>query len=207
MTGTLYVISAPSGAGKTSLIRALLKTTKGIVMSVSHTTRDQRENEIDGVDYHYVDNTRFEALIQEGVFLEYACVFKRYYGTSKKWVEARLRAGEDVILEIDWQGGQQIQKLMPEAVSVYILPPSLQALHDRLSHRQQDDQETVNYRMSEAKKEISHYPEYDYLLINDDFDSTLGRLKSIVMARRCQMAVQVQKQGQLISTLLAENEG
>lgn len=205
MTGTLYVVSAPSGAGKTSLIRALLQSAENVVMSVSHTTRVQRENEREGVDYHFVKEPEFKALIAEDCFLEYACVFKCYYGTSKQWVLDQLHAGLDVILEIDWQGAQQIRALMPESVSIYILPPSLEALQARLINRQQDDQKTIDYRMSEAKKESLHYREYDYLLINDEFNSTLRALDSIIMARRCRTVVQVEKHKQLILSLLGVN--
>ena len=205
MSGTLFVISAPSGAGKTSLIHSLLKTTDNILMSVSHTTREQRLNEKDGTDYHFVDRDTFEKLIADNCFLEHAHVFKHYYGTSKQWVEQQLAAGIDVILEIDWQGAAQVRQQMPDSVGIYILPPSLQTLRQRLSNRQQDDQETINYRMSEAQKEMSHYHEYDYLLINDQFDSTLGQMKSIMVAHRLQMAAQRKKHQALIYELLIDH--
>lgn len=202
MTGTLYVVSAPSGAGKTSLIKALLRSLDNVVMSVSHTTRPRRDTEQEGLDYHFVTEAHFESLIVEQCFLEYARVFKCYYGTSKHWVLEQLQLNRDVILEIDWQGAQQIRSLMPESISIYILPPSLEALKARLVSRQQDDHKTIEYRMSEAKRESLHYQEYDYLLINDEFNSTLRQLTSILLAHRCQTTVQVERHQQLISNLL-----
>lgn len=202
MTAKLYVISAPSGAGKTSLIKALLQDCPGVMMSVSHTTREQRENEADGKDYHFVDHAHFEQHIAEGCFLEHAHVFKHYYGTSKQWVLDQLENGTDVILEIDWQGAAQVRQLMPESIGIYILPPSLATLRQRLSHRQQDDQETINFRMSKARKEMMHYHEYDYLLINDQFDSTLEQLRSIIVAQRVKMQPQRRHYQALIDELL-----
>ncbi len=202
MSGTLYVVSAPSGAGKTSLIKALLSSAEDVVMSVSHTTRPRRENEKEGVDYHFVSEAEFESLIEQSCFLEYARVFKCYYGTSRQWVLDQLKLNRDVILEIDWQGAQQIRALMPESVGIYVLPPSLEVLQERLINRQQDDHKTIEYRMSEAKKESLHYQEYDYLLINDEFNSTLRQLNSIILARRCRTKAQVEKYQALISNLL-----
>lgn len=203
MIGTLYVISAPSGAGKTSLIHALLKQAPDILMSVSHTTRAKREGEREGVDYYFIDADEFHSLETQHIFLEHACVFGHHYGTSRAWVEAQLSAGLDVLLEIDWQGAEQVRKLMPGCIGIYILPPSKQALRARLADRRQDDQETINLRMSESQKEMSHYNRYDYLLINDEFDSTLDQLKAIVVARRARLKPQSEKNKQLIAELLA----
>lgn len=202
MTGTLYIVSAPSGAGKTSLIHALLQIAENVVMSVSHTTRSPRENEKEGSDYHFVTDTEFEALIASDYFLEYAGVFKYYYGTSRQWVLDQLKLNRDVILDIDWQGARKIRALIPKSISIYILPPSLGVLQARLVNRHQDDRKTIDYRMSEAKKEGLHYQEYDYLLINDEFNSTLNQLNSIIVACRCRTAVQAERHNQLISSLL-----
>jgi len=202
MTGTLYIISAPSGAGKTTLTQALMQTTTNVVMSVSHTTRPPRVNEQEGVDYHFVTEAQFDALIAANAFLEYAGVFKHRYGTSRQWVLDRLQQDQDVILDIDWQGARKIRALMPEAVSIYMLPPSLAVLRERLVKRHQDDQKTIDYRMSEAQKESLHYQEYDYLLINDEFNSTLNQFKSIIVAHRCKVGAQAEKYRLLISDLL-----
>ena len=168
-TGTLFIFSAPSGAGKTSLVKALLQSTSHIGISVSHTTRAPRAGEVDGQDYHFTAKDDFESLVTEQAFLEYAQVFDNYYGTSKQWVESELAAGRDVILEIDWQGAQQVRQLMPSAVSVFIAPPSIAELENRLRGRGQDAEEIIQRRMQDARSEMSHYGEYDYLIVNDDF--------------------------------------
>ncbi|MBP0049631.1 guanylate kinase [Marinobacterium sp. AK62] len=204
LAGTLYILSAPSGAGKTSLVKALLQQDQQVVVSVSHTTRAMRPGEQDGVDYNFVTMDAFNALIEEGQFLEYAEVFGNKYGTSQQWVRDQLRAGLDVILEIDWQGAEQVRHLMPEAVTVFILPPSRAALRERLNARGQDSEEVIAGRMAEATSEMSHYPEYDYLLINDDFEQALDQLASLFKARRLRQQVQQQKQADLLAELLSE---
>jgi len=168
--GSLYIISAASGAGKTSLISALLQQVPDIEVSVSHTTRAPRKGEVDGVNYHFVDKEKFTAMIEAGEFFEHATVFGNMYGTSRQHIEQRLLSGKDVILEIDWQGARQIRKLMSDCRSIYISPPSISALRERLTARGQDDESIINQRMREAVSEMSHYAEFDYLIINDEFD-------------------------------------
>jgi len=180
----LFVVSAPSGAGKTSLLRELVPTDARLAMSVSHATRTMRAGEEDGVHYHFVSAERFEELVEQGAFLEHARVFDNYYGTAEAAVRGQLAAGRDVVLEIDWQGARQVRQRFPEAVSIFIAPPSIDALRERLSGRGQDSAETVARRMAEARSELSHYPEYDYLVINDDFATALGELRAIVTAER-----------------------
>lgn len=204
LAGTLYILSAPSGAGKTSLVKALLQQDADVVVSVSHTTRDMRPGEQDGVDYNFVTMDAFNALIEQGQFLEYAEVFGNKYGTSQQWVRDQLEAGRDVILEIDWQGAEQVRRLMPEAVTVFILPPSRAALRERLNARGQDSEDIIDGRMAEAISEMSHYPEYDYLLINDDFAQALDELASLFKARRLRQGAQQQKQAALLTDLLSE---
>lgn len=201
-TGTLYVFSAPSGAGKTTLVKALLEQTTDIGVSVSHTTRAPRDGEVDGKDYNFVSQDTFKGLIDQNAFLEHAQVFDNFYGTSQIWVEQELDAGRDVILEIDWQGAQQIRQQMPHMVSVFILPPSREELLKRLTGRGTDSQEIIDRRMQDAVSEMSHYGEFNYLIINDDFDSALQELRSIVIARRQRSAVQSQKQQSLLENLL-----
>ncbi|WP_221793693.1 guanylate kinase [Oceanobacter mangrovi] len=203
MIGTLFIFSAPSGAGKTSLVNALLKTTSHIGVSVSHTTRAPRPGEQDGVAYHFTTVENFQQMIGEGAFLEHAQVFDNFYGTSQQWVESELAAGRDVILEIDWQGAQQVRKLMPKSVSVFIAPPSIEALRERLTNRGQDDAETIERRMRDAQSEMSHYAEYDYLIINDDFDNTLEELRAIVIARRHRLEAQQSRHADTLTNLLA----
>lgn len=182
--GKLYIIAAPSGAGKTSLVKAMVQSTPHVRVSVSHTTRRIRPGEQDGVNYHFTTVDRFQQMLGEGVFLEHAEVFGNYYGTSEHWVREQLNRGEDVILEIDWQGGQQVRKLMPDAVSVFILPPSLAALRERLIGRATDDMSIIERRMSQAVNEMTHYAEFDYLVINDEFDLALRDLQTIIRSRR-----------------------
>ncbi len=182
--GILFIVSAPSGAGKTSLLRALLSEDDNLVLSISHTTRPPRPGEVDGVDYHFVSREEFLRLAGEGAFLEQAEVFGNYYGTSEAGVREQLASGRDVVLEIDWQGARQVRKAFPEAVSIFIAPPSIEALRERLGNRGQDDEAVIERRMRDARSELSHYPEYDYLVINDDFDTALGDLRCIVRAER-----------------------
>lgn len=202
MIGTLFIFSAPSGAGKTSLVKALLECTSHIGVSVSHTTRAPRPGEENGKDYHFVSTAEFQRMIGEAAFLEHAQVFDNYYGTSQAWVEAELAAGRDVILEIDWQGAQQVRRLMPEAVSVFIAPPSIQTLRERLERRGQDSAEVIERRMRDARTEMSHYGEYDYLIINDNFDNSLQELRSVVVARRHRLAAQQQRHADILQALL-----
>ena len=184
MPGTLYVIAAPSGAGKTSLVEALVSQTSNIRVSVSHTTRPQRPAEIDGVNYFFVDKKTFETHAAQNFFLEHAHVFNHEYGTCGKWVTKQLATGLDIILEIDWQGAEQIKKHYPEAVSIFILPPSLNSLQERLFKRQQDDEKTIASRMHKAKDQMQHYKDFDYLIINDDFATAVTELQAIVQAER-----------------------
>ena len=201
-SGTLYIISAPSGAGKTSLVKGLVDTIDEIRVSVSHTTRQMRPGEIDGVNYNFVDVPVFEQMVKDDVFLEYAQVFDNYYGTSREWVEQQLREGIDVILEIDWQGAQQVRPRMPGCVSVFILPPSRDELIRRLRGRGQDSEEVIQRRFRDAVTDMGHYTEYDYVVINDDFDEALTDLASIMRARRQRREVQRVRQGALIASLL-----
>ncbi|BDM25465.1 guanylate kinase [Pseudomonas sp. NPDC089428] len=183
-SGTLYIVSAPSGAGKTSLVTALIKADPRVSVSVSHTTRAMRPGEQHGVNYHFVSHDDFKGLIAKGDFLEHAEVFGNFYGTSRSALQEVLDQGNDLILEIDWQGAQQVRKLMPEARSVFILPPSQQALRERLDGRGQDSEEIIAGRMKEAVSEMVHYDEYEYVIINDDFDVALDDLKAVFLANR-----------------------
>lgn len=202
MIGTLFIFSAPSGAGKTSLVKALLGCTSHIGVSVSHTTRAPRPGEENGKDYHFVSVAEFQRMIGEAAFLEHAQVFDNFYGTSQAWVESELAAGRDVILEIDWQGAQQVRRLMPDAVSVFIAPPSIAELRQRLQGRGQDSAETIERRMRDARNEMSHYGEYDYLIINDQFDNSLQELRSIVIARRHRLTAQQHRHQDILQALL-----
>lgn len=200
--GRLYVVSAPSGAGKTSLIAALLKQVKQLEVSVSHTTRAMRPGEQQGVNYHFVDEEAFHALVDEGAFFEHAQVFGNFYGTSRLAINQRLAAGVDVILEIDWQGAQQVRKQLPETLGIFILPPSLQALRERLNARGQDSAEVIEGRMQQAMNEMSHWHEYDYLLINDDFSEAVSELKAIFIAKRLELAKQRVEKAALLTELV-----
>jgi len=182
--GTLYIISAPSGAGKTSLVKALLERLSGVVVSVSHTTRAPRPGEQDGVDYHFINKVEFERLVESGEFLEHAQVFDNYYGTRRATVLERLEADEDVILEIDWQGARQVSEAFPQAVKIFILPPSREALQQRLMSRGQDSDQVISRRMADAINEMRPYEEYHYLIFNDEFDVALAELEALFRARR-----------------------
>ncbi len=202
--GTLFIVSAPSGAGKTSLVRALIAQMPDLELSVSHTTRPMRPGETDGVDYHFVDTDTFRAMVARGEFLEHAQVFDNHYGTARSSVEQQLAAGHDVILEIDWQGAAQVRQRMPESRSVFILPPSLQALEERLRGRGQDPEEVIQRRMRDARNEMSHYHEFDFVVINDVFEEALGQLRCIVQSDRQRLPRVQARHGALIAELLAE---
>jgi guanylate kinase len=210
-TGTLYIVSAPSGAGKTSLVKALIDADivaeagahPSIRVSVSHTTRAMRPGEVNGVNYHFVERAEFVRMIEHGDFLEQAEVFGNLYGTSQSTLQQTLDEGHDLILEIDWQGAEQVRRLMPQARSIFILPPSQQALRQRLTNRGQDSDEIIEGRMREAVSEMSHYVEYDYLIINDDFASALEDLKAIFRANRLLQKPQQERFSGLLSSLLA----
>ncbi|MBK4998268.1 guanylate kinase [Pseudomonas sp. S31] len=202
-SGTLYIVSAPSGAGKTSLVTALTQADQQIRVSVSHTTRAMRPGEQHGVNYHFVVHEEFRTLIEQGDFLEHAEVFGNFYGTSRSALQQTLDQGFDLILEIDWQGAQQVRELMPEALSVFILPPSQQALRQRLDNRGQDSEEIIAGRMKEAVSEMVHYDEYDYVIINDDFGVALEELKAVFVANRLLLKKQQQRNGELLKELLA----
>ena len=203
MQGTLYIFAAPSGAGKTSLVKALLETADNIEVSVSHTTRAPRPGEIDGVNYHFVDVVAFQAMAARGDFLEHAQVFDNFYGTARANIEQRLAAGVDVILEIDWQGARQVRAQFPDSIGVFILPPSRQALEERLRGRDQDGEEVIARRMRDAVSEMSHYAEFDYLVINDDFDIALAELMAVVTARRLRTGIQASRHAAMLQALLA----
>jgi guanylate kinase len=200
--GTLYIISAASGAGKTTLVSAVLEQLDDLEVSVSHTTRAPREGEVDGVNYHFVDKDTFEAMVEDSEFIEYATVFGNMYGTSRQHIQEQLLKGKDVILEIDWQGARQIRQLMPDCRSVYIVPPSTEALRERLTSRGKDDEDIITRRMHEAISEMSHYVEFDYLIINDDFDEARDNLAAIIRGNRMLHEHQQQKHADLLARLL-----
>ncbi|RDV25482.1 guanylate kinase [Alteromonas aestuariivivens] len=211
LLGNLFILAAPSGAGKSSLIKALLEKHPQperfpMQVSVSHTTRAPRPGETDGVHYHFVSHETFEALIEQGVFFEYAEVFGNYYGTSRVTIEQTLHKGIDVFLDIDWQGARQVKALMPDTCTVFILPPSLEVLQQRLTGRGQDSDEVIAGRMREAVSEMSHYDEFDYVIINDDFTDALAELESIVMAQRLRLNKQQLRHAALVQGLLGNNE-
>jgi guanylate kinase len=200
--GNLFIVTAPSGAGKTSLVKALLDATPGLKVSVSYTTRAPRPGEQHGTHYFFVDKPAFERMIQDGAFLEHANVFGNYYGTARQTVAEMLAQGTDVILEIDWQGAQQVRKLFPKAVGIFILPPSRAELESRLRNRKTDDEQVIARRLSEAIVEMSHYAEFDYLVVNDQFDRALADLKSIVTARRLSQPMQKLRLADTLAGLL-----
>lgn len=200
--GTLFIVSAASGAGKTTLVNAVLEQVDDLVVSVSHTTRVPRDGEVDGVNYHFVDKQTFEAMVENSEFFEHAAVFGNMYGTSRQHIQEQLLKGMDVILEIDWQGARQIRQLMPDCKSVYIVPPSTTALRERLDARGQDDDAVISKRMQEAISEMSHYVEFDYLIINDEFDEARENLAAIIKGNRMLHEHQQQKHTELLAQLL-----
>ena len=199
--GVFYIITAPSGAGKTSLVKALVENDESLCVSVSHTTRSRRPKEKDGVNYHFVSDDIFITMLTQGDFLESAEVYGNRYGTSQHWVDQQLTRGIDVILEIDWQGAEQVRNLYPKACSIFILPPSLQDLSQRLQGRAQDDEETIDKRMRQAVNEITHVAEADYMVVNDDFETALSDIRAIIRSRRLTVPVQQGKLGGLLSSL------
>jgi guanylate kinase len=202
-TGTLFTVSAPSGAGKTSLVNALIQRNAALRVSVSHTTRAMRPGEEDGVNYHFVEEQTFRAMLERAEFLEHAQVFGNLYGTSQTWVTRQLEEGIDVILEIDWQGAQQVKRLLPETRSIFILPPSRATLEQRLNARGQDDGDIIAARMAKAVEEMSHYVEGDYLVVNQDFDTALEQLQSIIGCQRLRTSRQQVELAQLLQDLLS----
>ena len=176
----LFIIAAPSGCGKTSLVEALIKKTKNLCVSVSHTTRPPRPDEVNGINYYFVSINEFEEMIKNNAFVEHATVFDNHYGSSTKLIKEKLDEDIDVILEIDWQGARQVKENMPNAISIFILPPSNEALLARLKQRAQDNDETINKRMSDAQNQMQHFNEFDYLVINDDFNGALNDLNLII---------------------------
>ena len=199
--GKLFIVTAPSGAGKTTLVDALVKSEDSLKVSISHTTRPKRSKEVDGVNYHFVDKGKFQDMLQDGAFLESAEVYGHHYGTSHAWVEEQLMQQLDVILEIDWQGAAQVRNLMPEACFIFILPPSLETLTERLKHRAQDDEDTIDKRMQQARGVIEHVAEADYIVVNDDFDTALGDLQAIVRSQRLTTRHQQRNLAKLLDSL------
>jgi len=200
--GTLYIISAPSGAGKTSLVKALVADSNDIKVSISHTTRAMRPGEQDGVDYHFIDKETFLSMVEHSAFLEHAKVFDNFYGTSQQHVERPLLSGKDVILEIDWQGARQARRLIQDSQLIFVLPPSAAALKDRLQKRGQDNEDVIDRRMLDAVNEMSHYAEFDYLVVNDDFDEALQELKCIIKSNRLRQLQQERNLEKLLIELL-----
>lgn len=199
--GNLYVVAAPSGAGKTSLVKALVESMQGITVSISHTTRPMRPGEAHGINYYFVDKSEFQRMVDHDDFLEHATIFDHCYGTSKSWVEQTLADGMDVVLEIDWQGHQQIKSLFPESIGIFILPPSLTALSERLVKRNQDHPEVIKKRLADVKETVSHMQEFEYLVINDEFSQALLSLVTIVSAGRLLQKRQAGKFKGLIADL------
>ena len=201
--GNLFIVAAPSGGGKTSLVKRLIKSLEDIQVSISHTTRPMRPGEENGVDYFFVDEECFLTMVQQNEFIEHTQVFGHHYGTSSKQINTRLSAGIDVVLDIDWQGAQQIKHIFPEAVSIFIIPPSLKTLKERLLSRGQDKEVIIRQRMQRAQSEMSHYREFDYLILNDDFASAAENLRAIVIANRLSIARQQNKLAKSLSFILA----
>ena len=203
MSGNLFIISAPSGAGKSSLVKALLNQDASIRLSVSCTTRAPRPGEIDGVHYHFISRESFQDRLGKSEFLESAEVYGNFYATSQRWIEDEMAAGRDILLEIDWQGAAQVRKLIPAAKSIFILPPSLPELQRRLDGRGTDSAEIIAKRMEAAQEDISHALEFDYLVVNDQFDNALADLLAITRAQRLLIERQAKQQAQLLSELLS----
>lgn len=198
MSGNLFIVSAPSGAGKTSLVSAMLAITPNIDLSVSYTTRAPRPGETDGKEYHFVSRETFEAMAKHGDFMESAEVYGNLYGTSQSWIQAEIAKGRDILLEIDWQGAQQVRKIFPDCITVFILPPSLAALESRLKGRNQDSAEVIEQRLRAAREDISHVGEFDYVIINDKLDEAVQQFKAVVVAAALRRDRQLSDQQDLI---------
>jgi guanylate kinase len=199
MNGILFIISAPSGGGKTSLVKALLEAESEVRLSVSYTTRPPRPGEVNGRDYHFLSPGQFERMLEAGEFLESAVIYGYHYGTSRKWIESELARGRDVLLEIDWQGARQVRQVIPEGVSIFVLPPSHEVLEARLKGRAQDSAETITRRLAAAREEIGHVREYDYVIINDDFNRAALDLRSIIRAERLRLPRHIARHGDAIN--------
>ena len=200
-TGCLFIISAPSGAGKTSLVRALLQSNLNLSLSVSHTTRPPRAGEINGIDYHFISKETFQQMLLRNEFVESAEVYGNLYGTSQQWINQATTSGQDILLEIDCQGAKQIQRIFPQAVSIFILPPSADALATRLKTRAQDDPEVIRKRLSAAREEVSHIAEFDYIIINNQLDEALNDLICVIKAAYLKKERQIIKHRTLITEL------
>jgi len=199
--GTLFVVTAPSGAGKTTLVLALLAAEPQVQLSISYTTRAPREGEVDGKDYHFISREAFLQMVEHGDFLEHAEVHGNLYGTSQKWISEAIASGRDILLEIDWQGAQQVRKLFPEAIGIFILPPSAAVLEQRLRNRGKDSEEAITRRMENAREEIGHVDEFDYVIVNEHIDLAVRDIVGIVRAERCRLAAQSTRHGALIASL------
>lgn len=202
-SGTVFIVAAPSGGGKTSLVKDLTSSLADIEVSISHTTRACRPGEKDGEAYYFVTEQQFIDMVNEGAFVEHARVFNHFYGTSFAQINARLHAGIDVVLDIDWQGAAQIRRLYPNAVSIFIVPPSLDVLRQRLQDRRQDNDDVISRRMQQAQDEMGHFSEFDYLIVNDSFTQASRELQAIVTTNRLSVARQSTKVGKLLSLLLS----
>ena len=201
MSGNLFIVTAPSGAGKTSMVRALLAADQNVQLSISYTTRAMRPGEVDGRDYHFVSREQFQQMLGQGEFLESAEVYGNYYGTSQTWINRVMQSGKDILLEIDWQGAAQVRRIFPAAIGVFILPPSLEALQQRLQGRGQDAAEVITRRMEAAREDISHVGEFDYAIINDSFDVAVDDLRAVFRAERLRIDRQLARHHDLIKLL------
>ena len=201
MSGNIFIVCAPSGAGKTTLVKALLERDSRVHRSVSYTTRAKRPGEVAGSAYHFVDRNTFETMLERGEFLESAEVHGHYYGTSQQWIEQQQAAGNDLVLEIDWQGARQVRRLMPDSIGIFVLPPSLEILRARLTSRRQDSPATIERRLAAARGEIAHVEEFDYVIINSDFDEAVADLIGIVRSARLRITLQLNRNSALINSL------
>ncbi|NHR06203.1 guanylate kinase [Chromobacterium haemolyticum] len=200
-TGNIFIVVAPSGAGKTSLVTALLQAEPSVELSISYSTRAPRKGEEDGKHYHFVDQTTFKSMIERGDFLEYAEVYGNFYGTSAPWIRSRLEVGQDILLEIDWQGAEQVRKVFPEAIGIFIAPPSIEELERRLRGRATDSEDVIRRRLASARAEIDKIAEYDYIVVNDDFERARLDLISVVRANRLRSAIQCRKLAAMLARM------